>query len=159
MQVDPKEAARRLRAWNEYGEGADSGTPNGPGYTHDSLDFQRDLRALLSERDAATARAEAAEASRDFARRCAENAVKAHNDMEEQRDAATAERDRLRAEVADLRESVVAFAAPWAGQWAKDHNLPHGHLHPVHYDILAKAGARMDDFTRAALTSAKEAGE
>ena len=68
MQVDPKEAARRLRAWNEYGEGADSGTPNEPGYTHDSLDFQRDLRALLSERDAAVARAEAAERERDALR-------------------------------------------------------------------------------------------
>lgn len=91
MQVDPKEAARRLRAWNEYGEGADSGTPNEPGYTHDSLDFQRDLRALLSERDAATARAEAAEARCDlFDTQAAAAKVMAAN-AEAQRDAARAE--------------------------------------------------------------------
>lgn len=27
--------------------------------------------------------------------------------------------------------------------------LPDGHLHPTHYDILARAGVRMDRFTRA----------
>ena len=96
MQVDPKEAARRLRAWNEYGEGADSGTPNEPGYTHDSLDFQRDLRALLSERDAATARAEAAEEARDAFKRNMEAAADLAARYGNQRDAATAERDRLR---------------------------------------------------------------
>lgn len=56
-----REAVERLRAWTEYGEGPDSGTPNRLDYTHDSLDFQRDLRAVLAERDAA--RAEAAEAT------------------------------------------------------------------------------------------------
>lgn len=96
MQVDPKEAARRLRAWNEYGEGADSGTPNEPGYTHDSLDFQRDLRALLSERDAATARAEAAEARCDLFDTQAAAAKVAAAKAEAQRDAAIAERDRMR---------------------------------------------------------------
>lgn len=96
MQVDPKEAARRLRAWNEYGEGADSGTPNKPGYTHDTLDFQRDLRALLSERDAATARAEAAEVERDAFKRNMEAAADLAARYGNQRDAATAERDRLR---------------------------------------------------------------
>lgn len=96
MQVDPKEAARRLRAWNEYGEGADSGTPNEPGYTHDTLDFQRDLRALLSERDAATARAEAAEVERDAFKRNMEAAADLAARYGNQRDAATAERDRLR---------------------------------------------------------------
>ena len=54
----------------------------------------------------------------------------------------------LEAENADLRSSVVAFAAPWAVNYARDWGLPPGHLDPRHYDILAKAGARMDDFTR-----------
>lgn len=60
-----------------------------------------------------------------------------------------AERDALAAEVADLQCSVIAFGAPAMHQWAQNHGLPRGHLHPKHYDILARAGARMDDFTRA----------
>jgi hypothetical protein len=62
--------------------------------------------------------------------------------------------DRLaRAEeaLADANMSVVAFGAPWAVEYAQDYGLPYGHLHPTHYDILAKAGARMDAFVRAAL--------
>lgn len=59
----------------------------------------------------------------------------------------------LRAELAEARETIIAFAGPWATQYARDYGLPAGHLHPTHYDILAKAGARMDDFTRAALSS------
>lgn len=54
----------------------------------------------------------------------------------------------MQAEMADLRYSVIAFAAPWATNWAQDHGLPRGHLHPTHYDILARAGARMTDFVR-----------
>ncbi len=53
------------------------------------------------------------------------------------------------AELRELRETVIAFTAPHAVQYARDFGLPEGHLHPTHYDILAKAGARMDDFTRA----------
>lgn len=60
----------------------------------------------------------------------------------------TAEIARLRAENADLRESVIAFGAPWAASYARDFGFPPGHLHPTHYDILARAGARMDDFIR-----------
>jgi hypothetical protein len=56
--------------------------------------------------------------------------------------------DRLRDEVKNTRLSVVAFAGPAAAEWAKAHGLPAGHLHPTHYDILARAGARMVDFTR-----------
>ena len=52
-----------------------------------------------------------------------------------------------------LRETVIAFAGPHAVNYAKDFDLPDGHLHPAHYDILARCGARMDDFTRAALTA------
>lgn len=54
----------------------------------------------------------------------------------------------LQDEIADLRISVVAFSAPAAARWALAAGFPPGHLHPTHYDILAKAGARMDDFVR-----------
>ncbi|MFC3628264.1 hypothetical protein ACFOM8_02260 [Paracoccus angustae] len=56
------------------------------------------------------------------------------------------------AEIADLKTSVIAFGALWAAQYAKDRGLPDGHLIAGHYDILEKAGARMDSFTRAALS-------
>lgn len=62
----------------------------------------------------------------------------------------------LRAELAEARETIIAFAGPWATQYARDFGLPDGHLHPTHYDILAKAGARMDAFTRAALSQTKD---
>jgi hypothetical protein len=52
------------------------------------------------------------------------------------------------AEIASLKISVVAFLAPWAVNYAKDHSIDG--LHPVHYDMLAQCGARMDDFRRAA---------
>lgn len=55
---------------------------------------------------------------------------------------------RLRAEVTELRMSVVAFGGPWAAKYARDCGLPVGHLHPTHYDILTRAGARMDSFIR-----------
>jgi hypothetical protein len=63
---------------------------------------------------------------------------------------AEAENARLRAEIADLKQTVIAFCGPWAAQHAKDAGWPVGHLHPVHYDILEKCGARMVDFTRTA---------
>jgi len=52
-------------------------------------------------------------------------------------------------EIKELRRDVIAFCAPWAAIYAHDHGLPDGHLHPVHYDILARCGARMDAFSRA----------
>ena len=69
-------------------------------------------------------------------------------------DAQAQENARLRAENADLKTSVVAFGAVHAVTYAKQWGLPDGHLHPHHYDILEKAGARMVDFTRAALGDA-----
>lgn len=54
----------------------------------------------------------------------------------------------------ELREAIVAFAGPWAAQWAKEHGLPDGHLHPEHYDLLERCGARMIDFTRAEMEPA-----
>ena len=56
--------------------------------------------------------------------------------------------DRLRAEVADLKISVCAFGAQAMVRYAYERGLPNEHLHPLHYDILARAGARMDDFVR-----------
>lgn len=61
--------------------------------------------------------------------------------------------NKLAAELADANETIIAFSAPWAVTYARDYGLPDGHLHPTHYDILAKAGGRMDDFTRAALAT------
>jgi len=51
----------------------------------------------------------------------------------------------------DANQSICAFAGPWAARFAADQGFPDGHLHPVHYDILEKAGAHMAYFTRAAL--------
>lgn len=59
--------------------------------------------------------------------------------------------ERLEAENADLKLSVLAFAGPWADEWARRNDLPKGTLFPEHYDLLERCGARMDDFTRAAL--------
>jgi hypothetical protein len=56
---------------------------------------------------------------------------------------------RLHAEIADLRCSVIAFGAPAMEEYARERGLPKGHLYPTHYDILERAGARMVSFTRA----------
>jgi len=60
---------------------------------------------------------------------------------------AEAEVVRLRAENEDLKQSVIAFLGPWAVKYAETHALDG--LHPTHYDILEKCGARMVDFKRA----------
>lgn len=57
--------------------------------------------------------------------------------------------------IAELKQYVIAFGAAWAVQYSRDFSLPEGHLHPTHYDILEKCGARMDDFTRAKLEASK----
>ncbi len=54
----------------------------------------------------------------------------------------------LVAEIEELRACVIAFGAPWAVNYAADFGFPPGHLHPTHYDILARCGARMNDFVR-----------
>lgn len=64
---------------------------------------------------------------------------------------AAEERDALRAEIADLKTWLIAFGAPSAARIASACGLPDGHLLPHHYDTLARCGARMDSFTRAAL--------
>lgn len=51
-------------------------------------------------------------------------------------------------EIRDLKQTVLAFAAPHAVQHARDFGLPEGHLHPQHYDLLKRCGARMVAFTR-----------
>lgn len=69
-----------------------------------------------------------------------------------------AENEALRAERDDLRDSVIAFGAPWAVAYAKDFGLAEGELHPTHYDILANAGAHMVDFKRADIGASHEPG-
>lgn len=66
-------------------------------------------------------------------------------------DALAAERqraERLEAEVAKLKEQVIAYCGVWAATWARDHGLPEGCIAAQHYDDLEAAGARMVDFTR-----------
>lgn len=60
----------------------------------------------------------------------------------------TTEIERLRAENESLRSDVIAFCGSWAATYARERGLPDGHFYSVHYDILARAGARMDSFTR-----------
>ena len=52
---------------------------------------------------------------------------------------------------AELKASVIAFAAPHAVRHADSMGLPAGTLHPGHYDLLKRCGARMDNFKRANL--------
>jgi hypothetical protein len=61
---------------------------------------------------------------------------------------AAGEIGKLRAEILELKETVIAFAGPWAVQYARDRGLPRGHLFATHYDILKNAGARMASFVR-----------
>jgi hypothetical protein len=55
---------------------------------------------------------------------------------------------RAAEEIEELRACVIAFGAPWAASYARDLGFPEGHLHPTHYDILDRCGARMDAFVR-----------
>jgi len=65
---------------------------------------------------------------------------------------AEAEAERLRGDNADLRDYVVPLLAIHAVEQGKGCGWPEGHIHPQHYDKLKSLGARMDSFTRAALT-------
>ena len=67
--------------------------------------------------------------------------------------------ERLEGALREANETIVAFAGPWATKYARDIDLPLGHLHPTHYDILEKAGGRMDAFTRASLSPKGQEGE
>lgn len=42
---------------------------------------------------------------------------------------------------------LVGFLAVWADRYQRDYGLDG--LHPVHYDLMEKYGARMADFKRA----------
>ena len=67
------------------------------------------------------------------------------------------ERDRrveVEAEVADLKQTVIAFAGPAAARYALDAGFAKGELHPTHYDVLARCGARMVDFKRGEVSRA-----
>ena len=59
-----------------------------------------------------------------------------------------AEIARLKADLDDANTSVIAFAAPCAVRHGKDRGWKPGEIHATHYDILKKAGARMDSFIR-----------
>ena len=53
----------------------------------------------------------------------------------------------LEGALADANVSVIAFGSMWATAYQRDHGLDG--LHPHHFDILQKAGAKMDLFKRA----------
>jgi hypothetical protein len=48
------------------------------------------------------------------------------------------------------QHELVVFLAMWAVDYAKAHKL--NGLHPKHYDLMVKYGARMVDFKRATKT-------
>jgi hypothetical protein len=48
---------------------------------------------------------------------------------------------------------LVAFLAIWADQYQRDYGLDG--LHPTHYDLMVKYGARMDSFKRATNAESK----
>lgn len=52
------------------------------------------------------------------------------------------------AALVDANNALIAFGSGVMVKFAKDRGLPDGHLFATHYDILAKAGARMDSFKR-----------
>jgi len=106
--------------------------------------YESELDALRAELADMTARRDLEAAYKRLARAhietlAAENA------------ALRADNDRLRAELADANETIVAYVGVYAARHAEACGLPKCHLAPHHYDILKKAGARMDSFTRAAL--------
>lgn len=45
------------------------------------------------------------------------------------------------------QHELLPFLALWADRYQRDYGLDG--LHPVHYDLMVKYGARMDDFKRA----------
>lgn len=47
------------------------------------------------------------------------------------------------------QHELLPFLALWADQYRRDHDLDG--LHPVHFDLMEKYGARMDDFKRATI--------
>jgi hypothetical protein len=57
----------------------------------------------------------------------------------------------LLAEIADLKQTVIAFAGPEAVRQAAHSGYCEGVLHPHHYDLLERCGARMVDFKRGEL--------
>lgn len=133
MAVDTSRASERLRAWNE---GDDDALPRG--YTHDSLDFQRDLRALL-------ARAEVAEAERDGAKTALVHTCLTLSGVERQRDAALAERDRLAEALAQARREgmeeaarIVESVSEWQGQDYYCDSCKGGAIYPDREDVAAK---------------------
>jgi hypothetical protein len=57
--------------------------------------------------------------------------------------------------MAEKAHELVPFLAIHADRYQRDNEL--NGLHPVHYDLMVKYGARMDSFQRA--TNAPEAGQ
>ena len=119
-----------------------------------SLSAEEDIRILQSDLDEARKKIEVMEREREELRECLDASRRfaiIHGKLQrkEATEAAEAQLSAFKAENADLKTSVIAFLAPWAVEYQADFGLDG--LHPTHYDILEKCGARMVDFDRASL--------
>jgi len=65
------------------------------------------------------------------------------------------QRDGLLEEVALWKKRIIPFLAVHAGNYGRDH-YGENCLHFTHYDMLADAGGRMDDFKRCGDAAVKE---
>lgn len=52
---------------------------------------------------------------------------------------------------------LLPFLAMWAVQYQRDYRLDG--LHPTHYDLMVKYGARMNDFQRATNSLERDSGD
>ena len=125
MQVETsREAVERLAEqhasharWGNWQNVSASQRPGGTAYRLFHENTNATLRALLSERDAATARAEAAEARCDLFDTQAAAAKVAAAKAEAQRDAATAERDALRDEWEEIAAGITTEQPEVGALW------------------------------------------
>lgn len=62
----------------------------------------------------------------------------------------------LENEVARWKNNIIPFLAVHAGSYGSDH-YGEGCMHYTHYDMLAEAGGRMDDFKRSGEPSSENA--
>lgn len=62
----------------------------------------------------------------------------------------------LESEVARWKKNIIPFLAVHAGNYGRDH-YGEGCMHFTHYDMLAEAGGRMDDFKRCGAPSPENA--
>ena len=70
--------------------------------------------------------------------------------------------DAMAEENAELKQCVIAFCGPHAARYGEELGLGKDTLHPQHYDLLERCGARLVDFKRGELparAALKEPGQ